>query len=127
MVHLKKNLIPSQIVIDIDEDYSTPPPLKKQRISSSSDSDVHKTQSTNDGKSDEQNASASPSTSLPTLTPKSDEKNASSSKCIENDDQKQDDEVFCNRTYVNKLGEKSFAQKRKSSGDNDSTPEKKKR
>lgn len=74
--------------------------MKKQRKSSSSDSDFYETQSgnkTNESKKDEQIAS----TSLTTSTPKSDEKDTSlKSECTDNDDQPQDDEMNGKKSVI---------------------------
>lgn len=74
--------------------------MKKQRKSSSSDSDFYETQSMNkinESKKDEQIAS----TSLTTSTPKSDEKDTSlKSECTDNDDQQQDDEMNGKKSVI---------------------------
>lgn len=68
--------------------------MKKQRKSSSSDSDFYETQSVNKTNESKREDEQTASTSLTTSTPKSDEKDTSlKSECTDNDDQPQDDEM----------------------------------
>lgn len=68
--------------------------MKKQRKSSSSDSDFYETQSANKTNESSKKDEQMPSTSLTTSTPKADEKDAPAKvECTENDEQLPDDEM----------------------------------